>query len=123
MDEIERKREARHQRALERLGPNNPRCCICVEDDPRCLERHHIPGRGHGDEEAIVCRNCHRKLSDMQEDHPSQIGTPPDPVEHIAHFMFGIADLFELLIKKLREFGALLIEQVRNAKMAKEVRP
>jgi hypothetical protein len=45
------------------------------------LERHHIAGRTFGDENVPVCRNCHRKLSDLQKDHPPHIGAPPDPLE------------------------------------------
>jgi len=106
-------RECRKQRALERLGTNNPVCtdcgqddwrCLerwsdqsasircrncqakakplrakqlisvacpfCGEDDPRCAEDHHIAGRKYDDMTVRVCRNCHRKLSDMQRDHP-----------------------------------------------------
>jgi hypothetical protein len=48
---------------LERLGTNEPGCVVCGEDDPSYLELHHIPGRKFGDELVIVCRNCHRKLS------------------------------------------------------------
>ncbi len=113
MNEIEHKQEIRRQRALERLGTSNPRCVICGEDDWRCLERHHIAGLRNDDETVIVCRNHHRKLSDAQKDHPDPIGSPPDPLERIAHFLLGIADLFELLIKRLREFAAILIARAR----------
>jgi hypothetical protein len=32
-------------------------------------------------------------------------------MDRIGHFLLGLADLFELLIKKLREFGEALIAQ------------
>ena len=121
MDERERKREARRQRALERLGTDNPRCS-CGENNPHCLERHHIAGRAYGNETVIRCRTCHRKLSDLQKDHPERIGAPPDPLECIAHFLFGIADLFELLIVTLRKFAQVLIEQASKLHSAKETR-
>jgi len=111
MTDIEHKQEIRRQRALERLGTNNPRCSICPEDDWRCLERHHIAGLCNDDETVIICRNHHRKLSDAQKDHPAPIGSPPDPLERIAHFLLGVADLFELLIERLREFAATIIAQ------------
>jgi hypothetical protein len=113
MNRIEHEREVRRQLALERLGTNDPRCVTCGESDRRCLERHHIAGICHDDETVIVCRNCHRKLSDMQKDHPKPIGSQPDPFERIAYFLLGIADLFELLIERLRQFAATLIAQVR----------
>jgi hypothetical protein len=115
MDEIERKRERRRLRAQERLGTNDPRCCFCDEDNPHCLERHHIAGQAYADETVIACRNCHRKLSDVQKDHPENSGSPPDQLERIGWFLLGIADLFELLITKLREFGAALIARSQTS--------
>lgn len=111
MDTEEFERERRKQRALERLGSNHPRCVYCGEADERCLERHHIAGRAYGEELAVVCRNCHRKLSDMQKDHPPALtdGEPPY-LEKIGHFLLGLADLLEMLIEKLREYGMVLIE-------------
>ena len=44
-------------------------CIVCTESDPRCLELHHIAGRGFAPDCVIACRNCHAKLSDMQRDH------------------------------------------------------
>lgn len=108
--EAELNRDARRQRALERLGVPNPRCIHCGEDDPLVLERHHLPGQTFGDDTVIVCRNHHRKLSDAQKDHPGKIQDPPDKLEAIAHFLLGLVDLFELLIQKLREFAQYLIE-------------
>ncbi len=104
-------KEIRKQRALERLGCNHPRCVRCGEADERCLELHHIAGRAYGEECAVVCRNCHRKLSDMQKDHPVALEPDEPPyLEKIGHFLLGLADLLEMLIEKLREYGMLLIE-------------
>jgi hypothetical protein len=86
------------------------------------LERHHIAGQAFDDETVIRCRNCHRKLSDLQKEHPGQKTSPPDLLERIGHFMLGIADLFELLIETLREFGHALIAQVGARSNAMESR-
>jgi hypothetical protein len=104
-------REKRHQSALERLGSKNPKCIFCGADDPSILEKHHIAGRGFDRHTVIVCRNHHRKLSDLQKDHPQKIAEPPDVLEIIAHFLLGLADLFEFLIEKMREFAAQLLER------------
>jgi len=98
-------RERRRQRALERLGTNTPRCAVCGYDDPLALELHHIAGRAYGDELVPVCRNHHRPLSDMQKDHPLAVTTPPSDRECIGHFLLGLADLFELLVKHIREIA------------------
>ena len=44
MDKRELNRERRRQRALERLGTNDPRCVVCGYDDPLALELHHVAG-------------------------------------------------------------------------------
>ena len=113
--------ERRRQSALERLGTNNPRCS-CGEDDWRVLEKHHIAGKTYDDFTCIQCRNCHRKLSDQQKDHPEQIGTPIELPEIIGRFLLGLADFFESLIEKLREFGNALIESVQGGPVRGEVR-
>lgn len=102
--------EARKQKRLETLGSNNPVCTICGEDDWRCLEQHHIAGQAYGDDLCNVCRNCHRKLSDDQKDHPKQISKPPATIEAIGHFLIGLADFLALLVTKLKEFGNYLIQ-------------
>jgi hypothetical protein len=109
--EIEISRDARRQRAIERLGCSNPACVICGENDPLVLEKHHLEGQAFGNTLVIVCRNDHRRLSDRQKDHPGKIGEPPDKLETIGNFLLGLADLFELLIKKLREFAAILLDR------------
>ena len=75
MDDKELKREARLQRMYERLGVDDTALRIeCGLDDVRCLEAHHIAGRKFDDATVILCRNCHRILSDDQKDHPPLIG-------------------------------------------------
>ena len=75
MDNIEYKKEKRRQGRLQRLGSNDPQCLFCSEeDDPCCLEQHHLSGKRFGELCVTVCRNHHRKLSDKQEDHPPVIG-------------------------------------------------
>lgn len=109
--DTELRRHARRQRAIERLGVENPKCVRCPENDPLVLERHHIAGQAYDEATVIMCRNCHRKLSDLQRDHPEKIQDPPDALEQIAHFLMGLADLFEFLIGKLREFAKELIDR------------
>jgi hypothetical protein len=109
MDDTDLKREARLQRMLERLGVDHPRCIECGLDDVRCLEAHHIAGRKFDTATVILCRNCHRILSDDQKDHPPPIGDEPTLHEQVGHFLKGLADLFTLLVAKLHEYGDALI--------------
>ena len=79
-------------------------CLICTEADSRCLELHHIAGRAYADDCVVVCSNCHTKLSEMQKDHSMSKATD-HRLECIRRFLLGLADLFELVIPKLREFA------------------
>jgi len=111
MNDHELKRERRKQRALERLGTNTPRCPFCGIDEPLVFELHHVPGRDFDESNETlvpVCRNCHRILSDWQKDHPPGNSDPPSDPERIAHFLLGLADMFELLVKRLRQFAEKL---------------
>jgi hypothetical protein len=109
MDEKQLNREARLQRMHERLGVDHPRCIECGLDDVRCLEAHHIAGSAFDDATVIFCRNHHRILSDDQKDHPPLIGAAPGLHERTAHLLYGLADLFALLVAKLREYANELI--------------
>ncbi len=110
MNPEKRNKEKRKQDRLEKLGTQTPVCCLCGETDDRCLEAHHIAGRKFAPETSIVCRNCHRKLSDAQRDHPKGIGQSPSLMETIGHFLLGLGDMLALAAIKLKEFGAYLIE-------------
>jgi hypothetical protein len=109
MNKRELNRERRRQRAFERLGTNTPFCVMCGFHDPAALELHHIAGRAHGNDLAIVCCNCHRLLSDAQKDHALRPEDSPTDAERIGHFLMGLADLFELSVKRLREFATKLV--------------
>jgi hypothetical protein len=65
-------KEIRKQKRLERLGTDHPVCASCGENDWRCFEQHHIAGQAYHDDVCNVCCNCHRKLTDDQQDHPKQ---------------------------------------------------
>ncbi len=112
MDEKEIKCERRKQRALERLGTNNPSCAGCGETDWRCMELHHIAGKDLDEITAIYCRNCHRKLSDEQKNHPEKIMEVSDFSEQLGHFLLGLADMLALIVPKLREFANSLLENM-----------
>jgi hypothetical protein len=114
-------RERIRQARLGRLGTNSPICLFCPEDDPACLERHHLAGRSFGDRWVVIaCRNCHRKLSDKQKEHPAVAARDPETLECYGRLLHGIADALELagvplpLIEFARETGLRLIEVDRT---------
>ncbi|HEY8650925.1 MAG TPA: hypothetical protein VIL70_08430, partial [Chthoniobacterales bacterium] len=61
----------------------------------------------------ILCRNCHRKQSDDQKDHPKAENSPPTLFDRAGHFLLGLADLLESLVKKCREYGHALMEHAK----------
>jgi hypothetical protein len=84
------------------------------------LEKHHTAGRRYSDAAILLCRNCHRKLSDAQKDHPKPVSDPLTSQESIGHILLGLADFFGELSERLREFGRSLIAQAgREAKRAR----
>jgi hypothetical protein len=95
--------EQKKQRALQRLGTDHPQCVICGEADWRCLELHHVAGHAYDGSTVILCRNCHRKLSDPSENRD----VPADPplLERAGRFLLGLAALFFMLAAKLKSFG------------------
>lgn len=114
MSETEKRQETRRQKAFERLGTDHPVCPFCGETDWRCMELHHLEGEQFGKTLICVCRNCHRKLSDSQKDHPPKFGEPPNTLEQIAHALEGLADLFVLLAQKLRAFAAQVLAEAKR---------
>lgn len=114
MDGMELARKRRERAAKRRLGSEHPICATCGMDDWTCLEAHHIAGAAFDDMTATICRNCHRNLTDRQKNHPQQMLGPHDFDETLAHILLGLADFFELIIGKLREFSRQLIERVKG---------
>jgi hypothetical protein len=105
--------ERRKQAALRRLGTEHPQCVTCGEADWRCLELHHLANRAYDDTLVIVCRNCHRKVSDPSAN--SQAPLDPPLLERIGQLLLGLAlFLAELLLPKLRAVGAELLEAAQH---------
>lgn len=109
MNDTDLVRERRKQNRLAALGSNSPRCGTCGETDWRTLELHHVAGQKYDDTLVAICRNCHRKLSDEQCDHPAFVGDTDMMLASVGHFLLGLADMLRIIIEKLVQFGAALI--------------
>ncbi len=114
MDDIISDAEIRKQKAEHRLGGAGEGCALCLEDDPLCMELHHVAGRKFHDQTVRHCSNCHRKLSAAQRDHPPGLSDHPNLLERIGHFLLGLADMLALLGPTLRGFGLALIDFARS---------
>ena len=108
--------EDRLEQHYRRLGTHEPRCVICGESDPRCLEKHHIAGRRYHTDTVIICRNDHCKITDDQLDHAPRGREPPkDKLTVIGLFLLGLCALLLLIVQRMREFGDWLINEAPPA--------
>lgn len=99
----------RLEQQYRRLKTRKPVCLICGESNPFCLELHHLAGNQHHDDVAVVCRNCHRKLTDQQHDHiPPSNSEGHGPLATIGHYLLGLADFLLMIVNTLRQFGRQL---------------
>lgn len=110
MDDIITDADIRHEKAVSRLGGANKQCLHCDEADTRCLELHHLAGQKYHDDVATLCRNCHRKISDTQLDHPDDLEASIPVMFSIGRYLLGIADFLLMIAHRLQEFGHQLIE-------------
>ena len=100
----------RLEQQYRRLRTRNPVCVACSESYPFCLELHHLAARKHHDDVSVVCRNCHRKLSDGQHDHATiPTSETEGALTKIGHYLLGLADFLMMIVTTLREFGKQLI--------------
>jgi hypothetical protein len=108
--------EDRKQQRLRRLGTQHPICVACGESHPAVFELHHIAGRKYNADVALVCANCHRKLTDRQRDHvPPGCQVPMGERGRIGHYLLGLADLLAMIVEALRRFGEWLIGESTQA--------
>ena len=115
-DEAARKSEKRLFQAYRRLGTDEPICVVCRYTYPHALEVHHLLGLGLDGTTGIVCRNCHRHLTDLQQ------GWPEARIETLqtnlisARLLFGLADLFATVAPALELYAtnATLPEEIRS---------
>lgn len=108
-------REDREEQRLRKLKTRSPACLVCGESDSRCLELHHIAGRKHHEDTVILCRNCHRKLSDQQLDYAHLLNPAREgDLVMIASYLLGLRDLLAPVIETLPEFVDSLINQSKD---------
>src|SRR5699024_6033883 len=107
MTAIDMQTERKKQRAVQRLGTDDPRCGTCGDSDWRCLELHHIGERAYDDRTVILCRNCHRNISDPHENQHA----PDDPplLDRVGHFLHGVAALLLTIAARMQGFADELL--------------
>lgn len=117
--------ERRREQAYERLGTRTPRCWNCPETDPFALtgtypniicyqcrairdgkpptEDHHLGGTRNHPFTVPIPANDHRRLNDMQNDHPDRTRQNPEgsPLLAIAAVLRGWLDVLHRIIEGL----------------------
>lgn len=107
--------EDRLEQQYRRLSTREPSCVCCNESNPFCLELHHIAGRKYHEDLSIVCRNCHRKLTDQQLDHlPLTKTEPTGEMAAIGNYLLGLSDLLAMVVETLRRFSKLLLDNSKR---------
>jgi hypothetical protein len=114
MNDRERRIERAKQNRLETLGTNNPICVVCGETHWATFEKHHIAGCRYCALSVLHCKNCHSKATALQKGHPPPQPGEPSKDEIIGRLLMNLADFFELLVEKLREFGEYLIKKAQG---------
>lgn len=107
-------RIARARKKCESLGTDEPACAICGENRPALLEKHHIAGKAYDPATMILCKNHHALMTDFQKEFPPNVNDPPSKLESIGRMLINLAELFAILVEKLKEFGLYLIELART---------
>lgn len=110
MDDLQRKlfREKRHRQKVKDIGLENPACVICGENDLDMLEGDHVAGRAYDDQIVPLCKNHHAKRTQLQREQP-RAGNPNSWLEQLGRWLLSMAEYFEMLIPKLRQFGEWII--------------
>jgi hypothetical protein len=98
------------EQQFRRLRTRTPCCTICAESDPACLELHHPGGRDH-DDLTILCRNCHRKLSETQDQIAHLTNYPKSDSGRIGWFLMCHADQMDRSSKTFRAYGEQLLDE------------
>ncbi len=106
--------ERRKQQRLRKLGSQTPQCAVCGVRHWECLELHHIEGQAYGSTLAIVCTNCHARLSVQQYGHPQATAGSDLDLTTLARLLSGIADLLELVVAKIRDAVSTLVSRASS---------
>ncbi len=113
-------KESRKHKAFNRLETRKPVCTGCGETDWRCFEAHHIADQAHHDDTALMCRNCHAKVTDYQKDHPVDTDGQDAKLATIGYYLFGLSDLFRLIADTLLGFAQDLLDRAKSGPNSRE---
>lgn len=103
--ELERAAHARRLHGLDRT------CVICGESRQRCLQLHHLPERGYGNELVPVCANCHLLITDRRNNKPAPEN--PSQLERIGHWLLALAQFLFELARRALQFGDVALEAAK----------
>jgi hypothetical protein len=108
------KRAAVRRKKLKTLGIKTEVCPICGSDDVSIFQFDHVAGRKHHNQEWPLCETCHEERNPMQREEPPPSDNPRNVFDVIGHWLLGMAEYFEMLIRYLRHYGEFLIELAKQ---------
>ncbi len=73
---------------------------------------HEPAGRAYDELGVILCRNCHRKLTDPRDNAARP--TQPPLLERVGRLLLGLGALFTLLGARLKDLGHELLEAAQD---------
>jgi hypothetical protein len=111
----------RKRSRLHKLGTDNPRCW-CGNNDWRVIEEHHPDTRKRDHLTVLLCANHHRIVTDDQKDHPKENPGCDEFLASVGNFLLGLADMLELVLDRLYEFGEALIARANESALKPEHR-
>jgi hypothetical protein len=112
--ESKRRRIGARRKKLATLGIAAEVCPICGADDVSRFQFDHVAGRKHHDQVWPLCENCHEEKTSMLPEEPPLSQNPRNVFEVIGRWLLGMAEYFEMLIRRLRKFGEFLIELAKQ---------
>jgi hypothetical protein len=100
--EVEKARQIKEQKALDRFLIGSGCCIFCHIFDPLVLEEHHIAGRKHSDATITVCPNHHAVLTRKQGSWPKEwLQEDLSVHKKVALFFRGVSDACRVMSDEL----------------------
>ena len=100
---------------LVRNGGMKPFCVGCGTDNEHTLERHHLFGRIHSNEEGPLCKNCHAWVTAEQNKVPptARSGNGTDG-QKTGYWLLSVGALLQLIARHLVDLGHEMVNHDRK---------
>ena len=88
-------------------------CIVCGEDNPNVIELHHVDGRNNSDWLEPLCKNCHFKVTSVQNKVSPKARSKNASLYNLKAFnIISIGGLLKLMGERLINLGYGMVENV-----------